>query len=470
MRRPTSPSAPRRSRDGRAPWRERSAHLYEELHPPSRAMIRRAFQNAFSDEEIEDIYGNAWVGTLRALERRHCELSDEEIRSYLLTAVAHQASKELRRRRRRPTASLDHAAAIAAPDASPHERATGNESSQIARDVLTTLPPRRRAVMLLRYGWGLDPAEVCSMIEGLSHRAYRKEITRGVDEVAEKLRMVDSGEWCGDREPVLKAYAAGLADVEQQRQAEHHLSHCRHCSDFVGKLTGHLHDLGSSLAVPGAVDLAEDGRFSLLERVVSVADRVRESASSMLGRGGSSAEVATPVTASGGVRGSGAAGAGVIAKVAGLGTAGKVAVACLGGGAAATVCVATGVVPSIEGSGERARASIENRSGREGRPDKLAAARILPSQLGEESPAPDRPPSAPDGENPSAPQPAPAPEPVPEPAPEPEPVPPPPPPEVQQFGVAPPPASSDSTTTSASSGGDSGSPGNGDEAAMEFGP
>jgi len=186
----------------------------------------------------EDIYSNAWLGTLRALELRHERLTDEEVRKYLLTAVAHHASKELRRRSRKPTAPLDE---VAVPDdgAPPEERAAKLEESRLTRDLLASLPPRRRAVMLLRYGWGLEPTQVCGLVKGLSLRAYRKEITRGVDELTEKLSLVERGEWCSDREPVLKAYASGLADAEQQRQAQQHLSHCRHCTDFVGKLTGH---------------------------------------------------------------------------------------------------------------------------------------------------------------------------------------------------------------------------------------
>ncbi len=77
---------------------------------------------------------------------------------------------------------------------------------------------------------------MCGLVKGLSHRAYRKEITRGVDELSAKLRLLERGQWCADREPMLKAYAAGLADDEQQRQARQHLSHCRHCVEFVGKL------------------------------------------------------------------------------------------------------------------------------------------------------------------------------------------------------------------------------------------
>jgi RNA polymerase sigma factor (sigma-70 family) len=117
-------------------------------------MIRRAFRSAFGDDEIEDIYSNAWLGTLRALDGRHHRLSDEEIRKYVLTAVANHAGKELRRRKRRPTTPLEAVHSIADGGVPPDERASKLEESRITRDLLASLPPRRRAVMLLRYGWG----------------------------------------------------------------------------------------------------------------------------------------------------------------------------------------------------------------------------------------------------------------------------------------------------------------------------
>src|SRR3954451_17979608 len=265
-------------------WRERSARLYEELRRPARAMVRRAFRGAFTDDEVEDVYSNAWVGTLRALESRHQHLDDEEIRRYVLTAVAHHASKELRRRKRRPVSPLEGVHAVADDGLTPDETATKREDSQIARDVLSSLPPRRRAVRLLRYGWGLESQQVCGVVKCISPRASRKEITRGVDELAAKLRQVQSGEWCADREPLLKAYAAGVADDEQRLQAQQHLSHCRHCTDFVGRLSGHLHDMGSAVAIPAAVEAVNDGRFSLVDRAVEFAHRVKESGAGVLSR------------------------------------------------------------------------------------------------------------------------------------------------------------------------------------------
>jgi RNA polymerase sigma factor (sigma-70 family) len=453
------------SRRGNAPpersaeWRERAGRLYGQLRRPARAKNRRAFRGAFDDDEVEDIYANAGLGTLQALERRHHQLSDEEVRKYVLTAVANHASKELRRRNRRPTAPLQAMHAIPDDRTPPDERAAKLEESRIARDLLATLPPRRRAVMLLRYGWGLEPRQVCRLVKGLSPRAYRKEITRGVDELTEKLRLLERGDWCADREPVLKAYAAGLADAEQQRQARQHLSHCRHCAEFVGKLSGHLHDMGSSLAVLGGVDAIDDGRFSLPERMGDVVHRVREFAGNAPGaRPGEGAEdIATRVVSlPGGARGAGAAGTGVLAKLAGLGTAGKLAVACLGGGAAATACLATGIVPADLRGGETRTMPNRPAVERSVPASSPVPAGAPPSQLGNEATPP--PPS---GEEPaddgtSVPPPASEPEPSP-------PIAPSAPAGQQEFGVA-------SAASGPVSSGGSSSSGGGGSVQREFGP
>ncbi len=205
-----------------ASWDERCAALFEDLRKPARVMVARAFGSALSAEEVEDVYANAWTSTLAALRGREHEMSDDELRSYLLTAVANHASKEMRRRRRKPAGTLEDAHAQVLFDRlqpSPDERASGSETGSQARDVLASLPPRRRAVMLLRYGWGLEPSEVCRLIDGLSPRAYRKEITRGVEEMIARFRQLESGEWCATREPLLRDYVAGVADDEERRQA-----------------------------------------------------------------------------------------------------------------------------------------------------------------------------------------------------------------------------------------------------------
>jgi RNA polymerase sigma factor (sigma-70 family) len=343
---PAGASGQRQGLDRNA-WRSRAGRLYEELRAPAARMIRRAFGRAFSDDEIEDIYGNAWLGTLRTLASRHASLSDEEIRKYVFTAVAHHASKELRRRGRRPTAPLEAVGDVPDLTSAPDERAASGDDRRLARDLLVSLPPRRRAVMLLRYGCGLEPRQICALVKGLSPRSYRKEITRGVDELTEKLRLVERGAWCADREPLLKVFAAGIASDEEARQVRHHLARCRDCSELVGRLSGHLHDLGGALTMPAALEGVRHGT-SWHDHLADLVDRVRGSLPGPLGGSTDTADGGgASIAASGSLRGGGAAGAGLLSKVAGLGAGGKIAAACLAGGAVATTCAATGVLGPI---------------------------------------------------------------------------------------------------------------------------
>lgn len=333
-----------------AGWEERCGALFEDLRKPARVMVARAFGRALSAEEVEDIYANAWTSTLAALRGREREMDDEELRAYLLTAVARHASKEMRRRSRKPTSALEDAHAQVLSDAhqpTPEERAVGSESGSMARDVLASLPARRRAVMLLRYGWGLEPKQVCGLVENLSPRAYRKEVTRGVEQMIERLRQAESGEWCESREPVLRDYVAGTADAEGRLQATQHISHCRSCSELVGRLEGQLHDLGSSVAWTAAVGSVGEKRLAIGERISSIVERGRDGAQSLAEAGEGGTETLSALGSAGGGRGAGAAGAGLIAKIAGLGAAGKAAVACLGASVAATACVAGGVIPGV---------------------------------------------------------------------------------------------------------------------------
>lgn len=373
----------RRARSG-AGWDERCAVLFEDLRKPARVMIARAYGRALSPEEIEDVYSNAWASTLAALRGREATMSDEELRSYLLTAVAGHAGKEMRRRSRKPAGPLEEVHAQVLTDAHqplPDERATGSETAAVTRDLLASLPQRRRAVMLLRYGWGLSPAEICGMVAGLSPRAYRKEVTRGVEQLIERLSALESGRWCESREPILRDYVAGVADEETRRQALGHMAHCRSCSDLVARLSGRLHELGSGVvlgtaALGGLEGVAADP--SLLDRAAALVGRGRDAAAETAERTEGAAELAAGVAASGAGRGAGAAGAGLAAKLGGLGAAGKAAIACLGAGAAVGACIAAGVVPGL-GPGEPERPATEKRESVAGRPAPPIAAAATPA-------------------------------------------------------------------------------------------
>jgi len=328
-------------------WSDRCGRLFEEMRRPARAMIARAYGRALSDDEIEDVYSAAWAATLAALRERGRRMQESELRAYILTAVASHASKEMRRRTRKPLKPLEAEREQTAVDDHmplPDELAIGSEARGVARDLLTSLPVRRRAVMLLRYGWGLSPQEVCALVPGLSPRAYRKEVTRGVEDLIEGLGKVEKGEWCRDRAPLIRDLIAGTADESTRRQALEHLKHCRPCADLATRLSHDLHEVGSIVALATVAGCIGGPGFPVLQGLSDLVAGLRTAAANVVEKVEANA---TALLTSGGAKGSGAAGAGAVAKLAGAGGAAKAAVACVGAGAAATACVAAGVVSGV---------------------------------------------------------------------------------------------------------------------------
>ena len=280
----------------------------------------------------------------RAKARR---LSDEEIRSYLLTAVANHASKELRRRSRRPTAPLE---AIHRPRRPPlpDERAA---SSRTRESPATCWPPPASATRgdapALRLGARATPGLRAG--EGPFAAGLPQGDHAGVDELTEKLRLVERGEWCADREPVLKAYAAGLADAEQQRQAraapialpplrrvrrqaQRPPARHRRLARGVGAVMRST-TVASRLRTGWAIWSTECGIGG---------QRSRQGPRRRRRRGRQPKPRACPAAPGAPARRARVS----LAKLAGFGTAGKLAAVCLGGGAAATVCLAAGLVPA----------------------------------------------------------------------------------------------------------------------------
>jgi len=457
---PDTPSIKAEPRPGEG-WEERCARLFEEMRRPARAMVARAYGRALGDEEIEDVYSAAWAATLGALRERGRRMEESELRAYILTAVASHASKELRRRSRKPQQPLEAEREQATSDGHmplPDEVAIGSEARSVARDLLTSLPERRRAVMLLRYGWGLSPREVCALVPGLSSRAYRKEITRGVEELIDGLGRVESGEWCEQRRSLVRDLVAGTADDESRRQALEHLNHCRSCADLAARLRHELHDaagvlglasvagsIGAGAGLPSTLAALLGG---LKSAIAGFAERIESAASLILG----------------GAKGSGA---GVLANVAGAGGAAKAAVACIGAGAAATACVAAGVVPGVGFDGDDPAARLRTghatlQRGPTHRPRAAIASVIDVTRAVREE---GRPPE-PEGPPPGPPEPAPTPDPDPQPEPQPEPVAPAP---VEEFDpvAASAPAASATASAPPATGGESAG---GSVAQEEFGP
>src|SRR5213079_761855 len=95
---------------------------------------------------------------------------------------------------------------------------------------------------------------------------------------------------------------------------------------------------------------------SIRDHLAAAVDRIRSVLPGPSGRSGNAAEDGSSIVAAGGLRGGGAAGAGLLTKIAGFGAGGKLAAACLAGGAVATTCAATGVLGPLPIGGLRDQA------------------------------------------------------------------------------------------------------------------
>jgi RNA polymerase sigma factor (sigma-70 family) len=309
-------------------------------------MLARAFGPRLDEHAREDAYASAWAASLSALGLRIEGMTDGELHNYVFSAVTTHAGKELRRRGRKPIDTLDGAAEAAGAVADgPAESAVRRENERILRDILESLPERRRRVIMLRYAIGLSPAEICEVMGGLSPRAYRKEINRGIKDVAAGLALVETGEWCKQLAGEIQAFARGQATTAVEERARTHLSHCTVCSRAVRELSSSLYDL-SLLPVAGLLAGSTTGG-QMLDGIPGIFERVKATFGSVAVRASDGEALAGSIASSGGTRGGATALiAGAGAKIGALGLAGKVALGCVTATAGLATCVATGVVPA----------------------------------------------------------------------------------------------------------------------------
>lgn len=338
-------------------------------------MLARAFGSQLDEHAREDIYSTAWSASLSSLGGRIDGMSNAELHNYVFSAVSTHAGKELRRRGRKPVDSLEGIEPSGGSDGGPADLVVRREDQQVLRDVMASLPERRRQVITLRYAVGLTPQEICEVVTGLSLRAYRKEIQRGVKDLADRLSLVERGEWCARLESEIRSFARGQANAAGQEQARAHLAHCAGCSRAVRELARSLNDL-SLLPVAGILAGSSATGTGVIDGASGLVDRAKGAVGSVVARAGDAEAVAGSLASSGGTRGGATALlAGLGTKIGALGVAGKVALGCVGATAGLATCVATGVVPASAVDGLL--------------PEKPSADRAVESQIGAPEPAPE---------------------------------------------------------------------------------
>jgi hypothetical protein len=179
--------------------------------------------------------------------------------------------------------------------------------------------------MRLKHVDGLERKEVAQAL-GISEKAVKKAIERGLRECRERIERAFAGELCAERERALDALAAGAASAREQRAAEQHLAHCEGCRRRQRALAATQRAAAAVAPWPLAAHAHVAGVGGLVRAVLRVRDWVS-------GKGGSAAR------------------AGHVARVGGTSS-----VLAAGSGKAAAVIAAAAVAAAAHGSAAHAPA------------------------------------------------------------------------------------------------------------------
>jgi hypothetical protein len=442
---------------------QRAKDDFERWTPVLDHYLQRAFPSLTLSER-EEIVSDCWEALYRCEAEGEVDLDQFDGRIKWLRERAHNRGLEAVRnhasRRTELTDPQDEAFTEELAGGDAEADAMAELDDELIQDFARTLNGNDRRVFAGTIALGMKPADI-QRATGMSRKRYERVSARvndhaarfflalqmpGLEEAKARLASaIESGEV--NQTQLLAAEKIAVEDPELQRALDRYHSV--------------LHALG--LAIPAHAALRDllGEKASFLERAAAGADRGREAVLSLFGRGG---EQATEVGVS--ATGAGAAGTGGILAAVG----GKAAVG-LCAGAAATACVATGVVPGLSLKGlddkdDGARPAVEREVARVSRENDVERMSAL-------APPPES--TTPEPASPSEPDPAPAPQPSPDPAPAPAPAPEPAPdqtvadpaPAVEEFEPVGTPVGG-GTATSAPSGGGGG--GSAQSAGGDFGP
>ncbi|HXF00089.1 MAG TPA: sigma-70 family RNA polymerase sigma factor [Solirubrobacterales bacterium] len=404
--------------------------------------LRASFGGSLNEQDYEDLAQEA----LLAIHRR--EVAGERIRDPRAFAkrVAWRDARDLVQNRCvSPSDPQGHLLnSVEDRGGDPEARMLARAELARAIEAAERLTPEQQVVYRSRFVEQLEPRESCRIL-GLSRQTYYFRLRSAVSAVHEAL---EAERFASIERELLSAYIAGTGSAGERRRARRLLAADPHAVALARQLRDLHHGAAAALPLP-AVDRIPDP--SILDRVAGAIAGARDRLIAP-GSDHGAEQIATQLSASGAARAGGAGAGGVMAHLGLAGSAGKIIASCLATGAAATACVAAGVLPAPALRGH-AEAERKTPSARE------ASADILPA------PAPPSPPSQIGTETPLEPpqgEPPPAEEPPPEPV---EPVAPTAPVGEQEFGVA-----SAATSTSSGSAGGSSSDGGGESAAArEFG-
>ncbi|MCL2533403.1 MAG: RNA polymerase sigma factor ShbA [Nocardiaceae bacterium] len=132
----------------------------------------------------EDVAHEACVALMTALPRYRDQGSS--FLTYVYAIAGHKVA-DARRAAGRTCAPLEDADEQPCPDAGPEEHAIAVESGEQARELVASLPPRYREIVVMRLAWGMSAAETADAL-GTTPGAVRIAQHRALGRLRSRLR------------------------------------------------------------------------------------------------------------------------------------------------------------------------------------------------------------------------------------------------------------------------------------------
>jgi RNA polymerase sigma factor (sigma-70 family) len=317
------------------------------IHSHDAVFRRTARRYSICADDAEDAYQRA----LEILLTKAPPIEGDSLVRWMQTVTKREALAVRRQRERllgspRPPGSDDDANRdpldfIASESPGPNDRLARRERVTRSGEALQTLKPQEVRALTLK-AQGYSYAEI-GEITGWSYTKINRCMAEGRKRFLQVFADIEQGRRCEELAPALSEFADGEGVKGSTRAVQFHLRSCATCR---AKLRAYR-------AVPGRVfDLLPAGPLLdhsirggphewIADRAAAVVDKIRETAYSLMARGGGGgSSEATALAATGGTRGAGVAAVAKALAVCGVTAAGG------------ATCVATGLVdPSAAGGG-----------------------------------------------------------------------------------------------------------------------
>ncbi|HEY3434976.1 MAG TPA: zf-HC2 domain-containing protein [Solirubrobacterales bacterium] len=294
---------------------------------------RTAHRYSLCADDVEE----ALQRSLEILLRKAPSDDPLELIKWLQTVVKHEALAVRRERERDlagPAAAPgdeDWVALLPAPADGPAEQVERREEIARSREALRALKPQELRALTL-FGEGYSYAEI-GEITSWSHTKINRCLAEGRERFRRLTAHSEAGGRCLELQPLLSSFCDGEASAQEVAELREHLRACGHCRATLRAYR---------LAPAAAAALAP---FPLHP---SLWERAQEALSNLAGRLSGGGEPVSQVA-------TGGAGGGAVAMV-------KIAAVCIGTAGGAAACIAGGLVPAPDLSGEEpARPQLERR-------------------------------------------------------------------------------------------------------------